>query len=147
MPAGRYLFIPFVRTKSPMGQIKNWSSKKFALKKTDRTNIIATNFVWEQLKTHVYNNCFSFASNLKGQKSIGRFGMCLEWSTVLPNKQLLIITYKLKVNMWKPHLTENFAQLTETFRRMLEKAARRKSLVYFVSALQFYSIADTKLIF
>ena len=50
MPAGRYLFIPFLRTKSQKRQTKNWSSEKSHKKKTDRTNIIATNFVWEQLK-------------------------------------------------------------------------------------------------
>ena len=50
MPAARYLFIPFLRTKSQMRQMKNWSSKKSHKRKTDRTNILATNFIWEQLK-------------------------------------------------------------------------------------------------
>ena len=50
MPAGRYLFIPFLRTKSQMRQTKNWSSEKLH-KKDHRTNIIATNFVCEQLNT------------------------------------------------------------------------------------------------
>ena len=45
MPAGRYLFIPFLRTKSQKRQTKNWSSEKSHKKKTDRTDIIATNFV------------------------------------------------------------------------------------------------------
>ena len=39
-----------------MGQTKNWPSKKsrkIAFKKTSRTNIIATNFGWEQLKREV----------------------------------------------------------------------------------------------
>ena len=49
MPAGLYLFIPFFRTKSQsvwrkIGQAKN------RIQKTDRTNIIATNFVSEQWK-------------------------------------------------------------------------------------------------
>ena len=48
MPAGRYLFIPFLRTKSQMHKTKNWSSEK-SHKKDHRTNIIATNFVCEQL--------------------------------------------------------------------------------------------------
>ena len=39
MPAGRYLFIPFLLTKSQKRQTKN------RIKKTDRTNIIAKNFV------------------------------------------------------------------------------------------------------
>ena len=47
MPARRYLFIPFLRTKSQQRQTKSRSSEKSH--KTDRTNIIATNFVWEQL--------------------------------------------------------------------------------------------------
>ena len=46
--AGRCLFIPFLRTKSQMPQTKNRSSET-SHKKTNRTNIIATNFVWEQL--------------------------------------------------------------------------------------------------
>ena len=41
MPAGRYLFIPFLRTKSKKRQTKNRSSEKSHKKKTDRTNIIA----------------------------------------------------------------------------------------------------------
>ena len=41
MPAGRYLFIPFLRTKSQKRQTKNRSSEKSHKKKTDRTNIIA----------------------------------------------------------------------------------------------------------
>ena len=45
MPAGRYLFIPFLRTKNQKRQTKNRSSEKSHKKKTDRTNIIATNFV------------------------------------------------------------------------------------------------------
>ena len=44
MPPARYLFIPFLRSKSHMGQTKNWSSEKLH-KKTNRTNKIATNFV------------------------------------------------------------------------------------------------------
>ena len=48
MPAGRHLFIPFLRTKSQMGQTKN------RIKETNRTKIIATNFVWEQLKNFVW---------------------------------------------------------------------------------------------
>ena len=44
MPAGRYLFIPFLRTKSQKHQTNSRSSEK-SLKKTNRTNIIATNFV------------------------------------------------------------------------------------------------------
>ena len=51
MPAGRYLFFPFLRAKNQMGQAKNWSSKK-SHKNTNRTNkinIIDTNFVSEQL--------------------------------------------------------------------------------------------------
>ena len=40
MPAGRYRFIPFLRTKSQKRQTKNRSSEK-SQKKTDRTNIIA----------------------------------------------------------------------------------------------------------
>ena len=44
MPVGRYLFIPFLRTKIQRRQTKNWSSKKLR-KKTDRNNIIATNFM------------------------------------------------------------------------------------------------------
>ena len=48
MPSKRYLFfIPFLRTKSQMGQTTNLSSEKSH--KKDKTNIIATNFVWEQL--------------------------------------------------------------------------------------------------
>ena len=50
MPSERYLFIPFLRSKSQMGQTKNRSSKK-SHKKDHRTIIIATNFVWEQLVT------------------------------------------------------------------------------------------------
>ena len=50
MPAGRHLFISFLRTKIQISQTKNRSNKKIALKKTNRTNIIATNFVSEQLK-------------------------------------------------------------------------------------------------
>ena len=51
MPAGRYPFIPLLRTKSQKHQTKNRSSKKSHKKRqTNRTNIIATNFVWEQLK-------------------------------------------------------------------------------------------------
>ena len=49
MPAGRYLFIPFLRTKSQIASDEKLVERKIALKKTDRTNIIATNFVWEQL--------------------------------------------------------------------------------------------------
>ena len=45
MPAGRYLFSPFLRTKSQKRPTKNRSSEKSLKKKTDRTNIIATNFV------------------------------------------------------------------------------------------------------
>ena len=46
MPAGRYLFISFLRTKSQMGQTKNRSSEK-SHKKDHRTNtnIIATYLV------------------------------------------------------------------------------------------------------
>ena len=43
MPAGRYLFISFLRTKSQMGQTKNRSSEK--LHKDHRTNTNATYFV------------------------------------------------------------------------------------------------------
>ena len=46
MPAVRFLLIPFSRMKSQMGQTKNLSSEK-SHKKTDRTNIIATNFFLE----------------------------------------------------------------------------------------------------
>ena len=48
IPAGRYLFIPFLRTNSQKLQTKNRQTKN-RIKKIDRTNIIATNFVWEQL--------------------------------------------------------------------------------------------------
>ena len=51
MPAGRYLFIPFLRTKGKSVRGKS-VKRKSALKKTDMTNIIATNFVSEQLKTN-----------------------------------------------------------------------------------------------
>ena len=51
MPGGRYLFIPYLRTKSQQRQTKNRSSEKSHLRKTGRTNIIAINFVWEQLKS------------------------------------------------------------------------------------------------
>ena len=44
IPARRSLFIPFLRTKSLMGQTKNRSSEK-SHKKTNRTNKISTNFV------------------------------------------------------------------------------------------------------
>ena len=64
MPAGLYLFIPVLRTKSLMDQTTNLSSKKFALKKTNRTNIIATNLVCEQL-----NNQFSLLGQRGGQKT------------------------------------------------------------------------------
>ena len=44
MPAGRYLFIVFEDEKSKASDEKS-VKQKIALKKTDRTNIIATNFV------------------------------------------------------------------------------------------------------
>ena len=47
MPAGRYLFIPFLRTKSQKRQRKIGQAKN-RIKKADMTNIIATDFVWEQ---------------------------------------------------------------------------------------------------
>ena len=50
MPSECYLFIPFLRTKSQMGQTKIRSSEK-SHNKDHRTNIIATNFVWGQLKS------------------------------------------------------------------------------------------------
>ena len=40
MPSERYLFIPFLRTKSQMGQTKNRSSQK---SHKDHSTIIATN--------------------------------------------------------------------------------------------------------
>ena len=51
MPARRFLFIPFLSTKIQKRQMKNRLRGKSHLKKPDRTNITATNFVWEQLKT------------------------------------------------------------------------------------------------
>ena len=47
MPAGRYLFIPFLTTKSQKRRTKNWSGEKSVkrIKKTDRTTINATNLV------------------------------------------------------------------------------------------------------
>ena len=51
MPTGRYLFMPFLRTKSQKVSEENIGQAKNRIKKTDRTNIIATNFVWEQLNT------------------------------------------------------------------------------------------------
>ena len=44
MPTGRYLCIPFLRTKSQMVQTKHWSSEN-SHKKDHSTTIIATNFV------------------------------------------------------------------------------------------------------
>ena len=49
MHAVRYLFIPFLMTKPQMGQTKNRSGEKLH-KQTDRTHLIATNFICEQLK-------------------------------------------------------------------------------------------------
>ena len=47
MLAGGLYVNPVLSTKSQMGQMKNGSSKKkIALKKTDRANITATDFVW-----------------------------------------------------------------------------------------------------
>ena len=51
--------IPFLRTKSKKRQTKNWSREK-SYKKTDRTNIIATNFVWEQLTTKTFHSLTSW---------------------------------------------------------------------------------------
>ena len=49
MPSRCFLFIPFFRAKSQKGQTKNRSSEKLHTK--DRqTNIIATNFLGEQLE-------------------------------------------------------------------------------------------------
>ena len=69
MPAGRYLFIPFLRTKSQKRQTKNWSSEKSHKKKTDRTNIIATNFVWEQLK--IFSQQLNSLLRTQSNKTIG----------------------------------------------------------------------------
>ena len=57
-----------------MGQTKNRSSEKIALKKTNRTNIIAKNFVWEQLKSEVIKNTVIKLSTLQmGFSSSPRF--------------------------------------------------------------------------
>ena len=49
MPSGIYLFIPSSRTKSQNGQTKKKSVKRKIPSKDFRTNMIATNFAWEQL--------------------------------------------------------------------------------------------------
>ena len=53
MPSDRYLFVPFLRTKSQMGETKNWSNRQLP-PKDHRTNIIPKNFVCEQLKRYRY---------------------------------------------------------------------------------------------
>ena len=54
MPSGRYLFMPFWgrKVKSVKQKI---DQAKSCIKKTDRTKLMATNFVWEQL-----NNCVRY---------------------------------------------------------------------------------------
>ena len=39
MPTGRYMFIPFLRTKSQMGQTKNRSNENSHFRLAERTNI------------------------------------------------------------------------------------------------------------
>ena len=56
MPAGRYLFIPFLRTKSQSDRRKIGQAKN-RIKETYRTNIIATNFVCEQLTRKTIAKC------------------------------------------------------------------------------------------
>ena len=45
IPAGRYLFIPVFEDEKSNASDENLVKRKIALKKTDRTSIIATNFV------------------------------------------------------------------------------------------------------
>ena len=51
MPSMHYMFIPFLRRNSQLGQTKIGPAKN-RIRKTNRTNIIATNFVWEQFNTN-----------------------------------------------------------------------------------------------
>ena len=67
MPAGHYLFIPFLRTKSQKREKKNRSSKK-SHRKTDSTNIIATNLIWEQLITLILEPGYFFILPSKSEK-------------------------------------------------------------------------------
>ena len=45
MTAGRYLFIPFFEDEKSNASDEKLVKRKNRIKKTDRTNIIATNFV------------------------------------------------------------------------------------------------------
>ena len=51
MPSGRYLFIPYLRTKSQRCQRKKWSRKN-AMKRDYRPIMFATKLVWEQLTSY-----------------------------------------------------------------------------------------------
>ena len=75
MPAGRYLIIPFLRTDEKSKALNEIRASEKLHKKTDKTNILATNFVWEQLIIIINKlcvdsnitilNCFFFSPGLK----------------------------------------------------------------------------------
>ena len=68
MPVGRYLFIPFFEDEKSDGQTKISQPKN--LHKDQRTNIIATNFIWEQLITNNLQNAIKIAGKIFFQSKI-----------------------------------------------------------------------------
>ena len=60
-PAGRYLFIPLLRTESQMGQTKS-VKRKIAKKQTGLIQLLQSSF--ESNKKHLKNNCLNTIQSL-----------------------------------------------------------------------------------
>ena len=76
MSTGRYLFIPFWgrKVKSVRGKI---GQAKIRIKKTDRNNKIAANFVWEQLDRKTISWPLTISTNLKNYSGFSLLSLSL----------------------------------------------------------------------
>ena len=123
MPAGRYLFIPFLRTKSQKRQTKNRSSEKSHKKKTNRTNIIATNFVWEQLKTVNIKVKLPYVN----KKPLARKRIFVQkpfWKNFTPQKLVFFAQFVI----WRER--SHYSFLTLKIRKICEQILKKKAPQY-----------------